>query len=379
MPLITFYWALDDNCEVRTGEGKDDATNQRCIEAIVKYLSTAAGSHKTRLVYIIHGWYTYFGRQEKNWPIEMKDSFLKRYEKEHIVVGVVSWDRAARPWPNEKNNNSKSMEKFSQAISNENNPPKLNGNWKKNLCCTFREETYLNAASNAWPIGNIIGYVDKEISNKYGAPNEIKTFCVGFGLGGHVCGFFGKMVKRLSGKQGGRIKKIIALDPSGPMFEQPGQDPSLRLNKDDADMVEVFHTNSYSLGFISPIGHRDFYINGGGRQPWCVPLNDFFVSRWFPEIIPSTCSHTFAYELMISLNKQHHSCHAEWRCDIVDGYFLGDITELKRHKLKGVDCRNNTSQRISLGTLLDDENYKGVHWVQIGNDSKTCAYDVSGN
>ena len=54
-------------------------------------------------------------------------------------------------------------------------------------------------------------------------------------------------------------------------------------------------------------------------------------------------------------------------------------TELKRHQLIGVDCRNNTSQRISLGTLLDDENYKGVHWVQIGNDSKTCAYDVSGN
>ena len=160
MPLITFYWH-DDNCEVRTGEGKNDIKNQGCIEAVAKYLSTATGSHKTRLVYIIHGWIAYFGKQEKDWQIEMKDSFLKRYENEHIVVGVVSWKRAARLWPNEKNNNTKIIEKFSQAMSNENKPPKLSGDWKKLLCCTFRKATYLNAASNAWPIGNIIGYVNK--------------------------------------------------------------------------------------------------------------------------------------------------------------------------------------------------------------------------
>ena len=46
------------------------------------------------------------------------------------------------------------------------------------------------------------------------------------------------------------------------------------LNAGDADLVDVIHTagkegNIMDYGTLKPMGHIDFYPNGGGRQPGC--------------------------------------------------------------------------------------------------------------
>lgn len=68
-----------------------------------------------------------------------------------------------------------------------------------------------------------------------------------------------------------QLQSIAALDAAGPRFEISG----VFVNRDDADFVEALHTSggrSYArgqLGMIEPIGHVDFYANGGQHQPGC--------------------------------------------------------------------------------------------------------------
>lgn len=58
------------------------------------------------------------------------------------------------------------------------------------------------------------------------------------------------------------------LDPALPNFITAG--PKERISVDDANYVEIIHTNAGLLGYLLPIGHIDFYPNGGTRQPGCL-------------------------------------------------------------------------------------------------------------
>lgn len=84
-----------------------------------------------------------------------------------------------------------------------------------------------------------------------------KVHCIGHSLGAHSCGFIGKQLK---------LKRITGLDPAGPLFVNV--DPSDRLDKTDADLVDVINTNSV-WGISQSIGHKNFYPNGGKIQPGC--------------------------------------------------------------------------------------------------------------
>lgn len=63
------------------------------------------------------------------------------------------------------------------------------------------------------------------------------------------------------------IFSLSGLDPALPLFTLGNKDA--RLDKHDARHVEVIHTCGGYLGFSSPLGHIDFYPNGGTRQPGC--------------------------------------------------------------------------------------------------------------
>ena len=68
------------------------------------------------------------------------------------------------------------------------------------------------------------------------------------------------------------VLPFSGLDPAGPLFE--GYDGKVRLDKNDADYVDVIHSNGESLivggfGTWEPIGHVDFYPNGGRAQRGC--------------------------------------------------------------------------------------------------------------
>lgn len=51
------------------------------------------------------------------------------------------------------------------------------------------------------------------------------------------------------------------LDPAGPCFRSVP--PTARLHADAAHRVDVLHTNIDGFGIAEPLGHVDFYANGG--------------------------------------------------------------------------------------------------------------------
>lgn len=59
---------------------------------------------------------------------------------------------------------------------------------------------------------------------------------------------------------------FIGLDPARPLIK-PGV--ANRLDSGDAKAVQVIHTNAGHYGEGGRMGHVDFCINGGRKQPYC--------------------------------------------------------------------------------------------------------------
>lgn len=130
---------------------------------------------------------------------------------------------------------------------------------------------------------NSVNYVGSKVADmiwflKENAQLNLDTLhLVGHSLGAHICGLTGKLVKDHN------LNTIIGLDPAGPLFYE--EYPDERLSVDDAEYVEVIHTNAGFYGIQTPIGDADYYINGGEKQPGC----GFDILR--------ICSHSRAFEL----------------------------------------------------------------------------------
>ena len=116
---------------------------------------------------------------------------------------------------------------------------------------------YSSAAASTMVVGHALGKLTESIYSSASQDN-VKSFCVGHSLGGHVCGFTGK-TKKLDG--------IIAIDPAGPIFQDNSEEK--RLNKDDAKFVQALHIDAGEFGIDERVADEDIYINSGKNQPFC--------------------------------------------------------------------------------------------------------------
>lgn len=116
---------------------------------------------------------------------------------------------------------------------------------------------------------------------------------IGHSLGAHVAGIGAEAIR------GGQIGRITGLDPAGPGYSDVP--PNLRLDPGDAQLVDVIHTYMRVLSLAQPLGHLDFYPNGGRFQPGCPDLFDIW---HVPESI--SCNHGRAYVYLIEsiMNKK---------------------------------------------------------------------------
>lgn len=130
---------------------------------------------------------------------------------------------------------------------------------------------YTISARNTKSVGRDLGEFIIRMMKILNIPLK-KFHILGHSLGAHVGGFAGKEVIKRLGK---KIGRVTALDAAGPLFEIPipvGE--TMRLNKRDADFVDCIHTDGGIFGMTRPIGHVDFYPNGGvPRQPGCGIIN----------------------------------------------------------------------------------------------------------
>ena len=336
MPKAEFFFPGGNKCEVQTADGVNNRQVDSCIRQVANFFQSHSG---TKLVYITHGWPV---SRNNPWMPRMKDSFLKKYKDGKIVVALVFWGD------------------FSGLSASNPLTTRLGYKWPQLVVCCFKTYyTYGVNTVNAWAVGNVLAYLhDKILSIHTSGPG--RTYCIGHSVGSHVCGFFGK-------KTASKLYKIIALDPAGPIFEYPEQDVNSRLNSNDATRVDVLHTNSEGFGVLNPIGHVDFYVNGGSLQPG--HSHDM------------GC-HSFAWELLTNLNEQGYQCVSRWKCDIGgDGSKLADIQTEDRSKLLAAGCtmQHYTSQQPHLGNLNDVRTSRhGVYWMEAGRQSATCKAPFTG-
>ncbi|KAF7275499.1 hypothetical protein GWI33_011657 [Rhynchophorus ferrugineus] len=65
----------------------------------------------------------------------------------------------------------------------------------------------------------------------------------------------------------------LRLMPCGICGGQPSIPADERLDKDDAEIVDVIHTDAGFYGYENPIGTLDIYVNRGKRiQPGCLDV-----------------------------------------------------------------------------------------------------------
>ncbi|KAJ2949528.1 hypothetical protein O0L34_g15449 [Tuta absoluta] len=121
---------------------------------------------------------------------------------------------------------------------------------------------YITAVRGVPAVGKGLGKFLKFLHKVTGAPYE-NMHLIGFSLGSHLVGNAGR-------ETGGRVGRITALDPAGPLWNTN----SKRINPDDAQYVEGIHTDGgYTIGGLGigkPIGDADFFPNGGVSQPGCL-------------------------------------------------------------------------------------------------------------
>ncbi|XP_789118.3 pancreatic lipase-related protein 2 [Strongylocentrotus purpuratus] len=117
---------------------------------------------------------------------------------------------------------------------------------------------------------------------------------VGHSLGAHTAGYAGAYQKGFG--------RITGSDPAGPFFRD--DEPECRLDPTDALFVDVIHgdgNDNIGLGTSLPMGHQDFYPNGGRHQPACQYGSDLggcshaYSSRYFAESLRSTTCKFKAY------------------------------------------------------------------------------------
>uniref|UniRef100_T1HDD7 Lipase domain-containing protein n=1 Tax=Rhodnius prolixus TaxID=13249 RepID=T1HDD7_RHOPR len=122
---------------------------------------------------------------------------------------------------------------------------------------------------------------------------------IGQSLGAHLVSYVRVNMKTVS--------YITGLDPAQPWFTN--KSPAVKLDRTDADFVDVIHTDSklswpqLGLGMAEPAGHVDFYINGGFSQPGCKRnekgFMEFIGNHLSSAIHNVACSHMRASEYLI--------------------------------------------------------------------------------
>ncbi|XP_068143334.1 phospholipase A1 [Drosophila tropicalis] len=156
---------------------------------------------------------------------------------------------------------------------------------------------------------------------------------IGHSLGAHIMGNAGRTFKRLTG--GRLVPRITGLDPAKPCFRRDKQ-ALPGLQRGDAQLVDIIHTNIGILAKRGPLGDVDFYPGGAHPiQPGCLTIG---------------CSHTRAVEYL-----------AESAYPGQESHFLG-IKCKSWDELRRRDC---TAGSTSFMGYVIDTAARGIFYVDV--------------
>ncbi|XP_049274856.1 pancreatic lipase-related protein 2-like [Rhipicephalus sanguineus] len=224
---------------------------------------------------------------------------------------------------------------------------------------------YTQATANTRLVGAEIAAFIKKLQAIFGAKPE-SFHILGHSLGSHIAGYAGERIPGLG--------RITGLDPAEPYFQK--MPAEVRLDPTDADFVDVVHTDGASfvldilkgegLGMYDPVGHVDFYPNGGIKMPGCE-----FSTRVFK----------FVTEGLVNGARAIGICHHQRAID----YVIESITDVQCSSLsyacssyamfeKGrcSDCGRDGSKCARMGMHADG-------WKRFKNESRSVRMFIGTN
>ncbi|XP_060529296.1 pancreatic triacylglycerol lipase-like [Cylas formicarius] len=173
-----------------------------------------------------------------------------------------------------------------------------------------RGPQYTAAAANTEVVGRELGTLLLTMVEKGLDPANIHL--IGFSLGAHVAGTASETLK----SNGHLVGRITGLDAASPLFRNDHfREKHKKLDSSDAKYVDIIHTDSSpfvtdGFGIWEPIGHVDFFPNGGQEQPGCRdPRSSIVVTHLEGTLNRETaCSHVRAFRLFTEtlLNKANN-------------------------------------------------------------------------
>ncbi|GJQ76039.1 hypothetical protein Trydic_g18090 [Trypoxylus dichotomus] len=189
---------------------------------------------------------------------------------------------------------------------------------------------YAQAAANTQVVGRQLGLLLQQMV-KYGLnPDDIHL--IGFSLGAHVAACASEVLKN----NNILIGRITGLDAASPLFRNSHlREKSSKLDKTDAKFVDVLHTDASPVfvdgfGLWEPIGHVDFFANGGQQQPGCIDRQAAVLlthlDRGFTN--NSTCSHVRSIELFVE--SLFYKAERENKCEFISFKCPGGMPSYER-------------------------------------------------
>ncbi|XP_076237419.1 pancreatic triacylglycerol lipase [Calliopsis andreniformis] len=179
--------------------------------------------------------------------------------------------------------------------------------------------TYQTAVANTELVGRQLSLVLLDVINLGTQSKNIHI--IGFSLGAHIAGCASEALK----KKNFLLGRITGLDPASPFFRNHlFREKTRKLDATDAELVDVIHTDGSEdfadgFGLLKPLGHIDFFPNGGREQPGCTDIkNSVVVSHLKEEALTKevACSHLRAWTLFLeSVRMENQSCKfTAWPC-----------------------------------------------------------------
>ncbi|KAL7292968.1 hypothetical protein TKK_0013419 [Trichogramma kaykai] len=221
---------------------------------------------------------------------------------------------------------------------------------------------------------------------------------LGISLAAHVSGQAARLLQR---NNNFTIARITGLDPAEPCFE-PGENFwSRRLTRQDADFVDIIHSDSSEkhsggFGMREAIGHVDFYLDGGNSEGDCSQdkiknKRGFFKSyinyprlTYHALVEGGFCRHMRAANVFVESLKNDQLRKVRPDCQYwgVPWGLKHNSSETERAIEAIDDCTHETCPELGINSerfFHDDEknlrvarNESVVYYVSLRNRSDTC-------
>lgn len=191
---------------------------------------------------------------------------------------------------------------------------------------------YNQASANIRLVGAVAAHVLLMIYEELKLKDLLNVHMIGHSLGAHLSGYTGYYLQKDFRLKLGRI---TGMDPAELAFTET--DPIVRLDTTDAHYVDIVHSDAtpfvpkIGLGLYEPIGHLDFYPNGGFNQPGCDQTfwkrkDGSFVSSMYQFF---SCSHVRSVDYFIE-SIQSKCPFTAIRCESYEKFKAGDCFECDR-------------------------------------------------